>query len=98
MTESKVKNKINSHNEWDKLKEVIVGTADGTTANITWMRPEPIPEEKLEKANAIAKKSSIKWFYDEVAEDTGLLLSTNQKCFRLHFGLVQAIMFTTRVI
>ena len=69
MTESKVKNKINSHNEWDKLKEVIVGTADGTTANITWMRPEPIPEEKLEKANAIAKKSSIKWFYDEVAED-----------------------------
>ena len=24
-------NKINSHNEWDKLKEIIVGTAAGTT-------------------------------------------------------------------
>ena len=25
---------VNSHNEWDKLKEVIVGTADGTTATL----------------------------------------------------------------
>ena len=31
-------NKINSHNEWDKLKEIIVGTAKGTTATLTWNR------------------------------------------------------------
>ena len=30
--------KINSHNEWDKLKEIIVGTAQGTIATITWDR------------------------------------------------------------
>ena len=29
--------KINSHNEWDKLKEIIVGSADGSRASITWV-------------------------------------------------------------
>jgi len=61
--------KVNSHNEWDKLKEVIVGTADGTMATLTWMNSEPIPEQVMDQAYAIAKKASPKWFYDEVAED-----------------------------
>jgi hypothetical protein len=30
--------KVNSHNEWGKLKEVIVGTADGTIATLAWKR------------------------------------------------------------
>ena len=30
--------KINSHNEWDKLKEIIVGRAEGTTATMTWKK------------------------------------------------------------
>ena len=61
--------KINSHNEWDKLKEVIVGTAEGTTATLSWMRPEPISEKIMEKALELSKKASPKWFYDEVEED-----------------------------
>ena len=61
--------KINSHNEWDKLKEVIVGTAEGTTATLSWMRPDPISEEIMEKALELSKKASPKWFYDEVEED-----------------------------
>ena len=28
--------KINSHNEWDKLREIIVGTARNTNATLTW--------------------------------------------------------------
>ncbi len=61
--------KINSHNEWDKLIEVIVGTAEGTTATLSWMRPEPISEKIMEKALELSKKASPKWFYDEVEED-----------------------------
>jgi len=61
--------KINSHNEWDKLREVIVGTADGSIATLSWMRPDPIPHTVLEKATKLAKKASPKWFYDEVSED-----------------------------
>ena len=37
--------KLNSHNEWDKLQEIIVGTADGTIATLSWMRPDPIPQK-----------------------------------------------------
>jgi glycine amidinotransferase len=61
--------KVNSHNEWDKLREVIVGTADGSIATLSWMRPDPIPHKVLEKATKLAKKASPKWFYDEVSED-----------------------------
>ena len=36
---SAVAGKINSHNEWDKLREIIVGTAEGSMAVLTWNRP-----------------------------------------------------------
>ncbi|MAH84038.1 MAG: hypothetical protein CBB68_06690 [Rhodospirillaceae bacterium TMED8] len=62
-------NKINSHNEWDKLREVVVGTAEGTIANLTWMRPDPIPADILEKGLKLAREASPQWFYDEVGED-----------------------------
>lgn len=67
MTE--IAGKINSHNEWDKLREIIVGTAEGSMAVLTWNRPTPIPEETKEQAYAIANRAHPKWFLDEVAED-----------------------------
>ena len=42
--------KINSHNEWDRLREVIVGTAEGSMGILTWTRPTPIPEGVKEAA------------------------------------------------
>ena len=60
---------VNSHNEWDKLREIIVGTAEGSIATLSWMKPDPIPPKVLEKATKLALKASPKWFYDEVAED-----------------------------
>ncbi len=61
--------KVNSHNEWDKLREIIVGTADGTIATLSWMRPDPIPQKVLKEATELAKNASQQWFYDEVSED-----------------------------
>ena len=42
--------KINSHNEWDKLREVILGSADKQSAVLTWDRKDAIPLKNLEKA------------------------------------------------
>lgn len=52
-----VAGKINSHNEWDKLREIIVGTAEGSMAVLTWSRPDPIPENVKEQAYDIAIKA-----------------------------------------
>jgi len=68
--------KVNSHNEWDKLKEIIVGTAEGSMGVVTWHRPEPIPEETKEKAYKLAKEAYPRWFLDEVAEDLNGLADT----------------------
>ena len=62
-------NKINSHNEWDKLKEIIVGTAKGSLATLTWKKNKPPSDNNLSKAKKLAKKACPKWFYDEVEED-----------------------------
>ena len=70
--------KVNSHNEWDKLKEIIVGTAHGTTANLSWMKPDPIPERTLEEARRISAEACPKWFYEEVEEDLQGLADTLQ--------------------
>ncbi|MFH1759957.1 MAG: hypothetical protein ABIA63_02535, partial [bacterium] len=61
--------KLNSHNEWDKLKEIIVGSAERTTAVLTWAKPGPIPDGAREAANKIAVKAHPQWFLDEVNED-----------------------------
>ena len=68
--------KINSHNEWDKLKEVIVGTSTGTMATLTWRKPVPPDGKTLEKAYDLARKACPKWFYDEVEEDLDGLAKT----------------------
>ena len=61
--------KINSHNEWDTLKEVIVGSAQGTRGSLSWQNDKPMKKEHLEKAISLAQKASPKWFVDEVCED-----------------------------
>ena len=49
--------KINSHNEWDKVLEIIVGSADGLVATIEWQSEKEIPEKIKEKAIKLSKKS-----------------------------------------
>ena len=68
--------KINSHNEWDKLKEIIVGSAEGTRATLTWNKPQKIPEKLLEEATKLAEEATPKWLYDEVCEDLEELSKT----------------------
>ena len=72
--------KLNSHNEWDKLKEVIVGSAEGTQATLSWNHnsENKMTEKNLEKAFQLAEKASPKWFYDEVSEDLNNLSQTLQ--------------------
>ena len=38
-------NKINSHNEWDKLREIIVGSGEGLGATIEWHSEKKISED-----------------------------------------------------
>lgn len=61
--------KINSHNEWDKLREVIVGTAEGTHAVLTWARPDPVPTEVMQQAETLVHQAHPQWFLDEIQED-----------------------------
>lgn len=68
--------KINSHNEWDKLREIIVGTAEGTRAVLTWPRPDPFPEDTLETVLKLGQEAYPQWFLDEVQEDLDGLAST----------------------
>lgn len=79
MSESKTFGKVNSHNEWDKLKEIIVGTSIGTQATLTWRRDKEPDSEVLKKAFELARKACPKWFYDEVEEDLDDLASTLRK-------------------
>lgn len=68
--------RINSHNDWDPLKEIIVGSAEGTTAVLTWPRPDPILPRALERAQQLAREAYPKWFVDEVNEDLDNLANT----------------------
>ena len=54
--------KINSHNGWDKLKEIIVGTAEGTVGGLTWNKPEAPNQKLLEEAIKLSKEACPKWF------------------------------------
>lgn len=59
---------INSHNEWDKLREVIVGQG-GTKACLIFPRPGPIPPGLFEKAERLAREAYPQWLVDEINED-----------------------------
>ena len=60
--------KINSHNEWDRLREVIVGRAESVAA-LVFPTAEPIPDEIRQEAFALALKAYPQYFLDEVNED-----------------------------
>jgi N-dimethylarginine dimethylaminohydrolase len=60
--------KINSHNEWDTLKEVIVGNAEAR-AGLIFNNSENIKEKDLEKALKLAQEAFPQWLIDEMAED-----------------------------
>jgi N-dimethylarginine dimethylaminohydrolase len=58
--------KLNSHNEWDPLKAVVIGTVEGFSPGLE------IPEARLgvlEGALDLVGKAFPQWYLDEVAED-----------------------------
>ncbi|MDO8521849.1 MAG: arginine deiminase family protein [bacterium] len=61
--------KINSHNEWDTLREVVVGSAEHMTIGLEFPEGKTVSSEEFEKAATIAKKALPQWYQDEVAED-----------------------------
>ncbi|BAY26011.1 hypothetical protein NIES2100_58210 [Calothrix sp. NIES-2100] len=58
--------KLNSHNEWDSLKAVVVGTVAGFRPGIEVANAS---FDILESAVALANKAYPQWYLDEVAED-----------------------------
>lgn len=60
---------INSHNEWDKLREVVLGSAGHTMAALTWTKSDPIPPFVQKTAYDLAKKAYPQWLLNEVNED-----------------------------
>jgi glycine amidinotransferase len=77
--------KINSHNEWDTLKEVIVGNADAR-AGLVFNNAEDLKEKDIEKALELAQEAFPQWLIDEMAEDldelSGVLRDFGAKVFR----------------
>ena len=71
-----VKNKLNSHNEWDPLKEVIVGTAKNTVGTLSWLKPGPIDRSVLDEAKDLAIKACPSRVIEEVEEDLDGLANT----------------------
>lgn len=60
--------KINSHNEWDPLKEIVVGYGDAR-AGLIFPQQGMIPGELQTKAKQIAKAAYPQWLIDEINED-----------------------------
>lgn len=60
--------KINSHNEWDTLREIVVGTVQNQ-APLAFPGSSPVPQEQLDKALALAAEAFPAWLSDEIKED-----------------------------
>ena len=58
--------KLNSHNEWDALKTVVVGTISGFSPGLEMVDASP---DILENAISLARKAYPQWYLDEVGED-----------------------------
>jgi glycine amidinotransferase len=71
--------KINSHNEWDPLREIIVGTVDGATACLEFRSDQRPDESLIAKASELAAKAYPSAFLDEVQEDLEDLCDTLRK-------------------
>jgi N-dimethylarginine dimethylaminohydrolase len=74
--------KLNSHDEWSRMREVILGTVDG------FVPPIEVPsadEGLLARASAIVAKAYPQWYLDEVAEDLAGLEAVLRKAgVRVH--------------
>ena len=66
-------------NEWDKIKEVIVGSARQSTLAAEYYEKTEIPEDKREKLIELTNTASPQWFLDEVNEDLDNLASILKK-------------------
>ena len=60
--------RLNSHNEWDRLREVIVGRAEGR-ASLIFEASGPVPESLVEQATRLAREAFPQWLIDEINED-----------------------------
>ena len=58
--------KLNSHNEWDPLKAVVVGSVEAFSPGL---EVEKSNRSVLERARVIARTAFPQWYLDEVAED-----------------------------
>jgi glycine amidinotransferase/scyllo-inosamine-4-phosphate amidinotransferase 1 len=91
--------KINSHNEWDTLKEVIVGSADNMTVGLEFSHAAPVSRSLAEKAINIAKKAHPGWYLDEVREDLEnlcrILTGFGAKVFRPDHRRANSLFSTT---
>lgn len=58
--------KLNSHNEWDPLRVVVVGTVEGFAPGLEIPNAQP---GLLEEARELAGEAYPQWYLDEVAED-----------------------------
>ena len=65
--------KLNSHNEWDKLKEIIVGTAKKSTAVLSWKKNHNLSYKDISDARKLASEAYPKWFLEEIEEDLDVL-------------------------
>jgi len=74
-----MKSKINSHNEWDTLKEVVVGSARQSTVAAEYFDKTEIPENKKKKLIELTNNASPQWFLDEVNEDLDNLANILKK-------------------
>lgn len=63
--------KLNSHNEWDPLKVVIVGSVENFAPGVEF--PADCPTAVQEESQRIVAKACPQWYVDEVAEDLATL-------------------------
>lgn len=73
--------KLNSHNEWDKLQEIIVGRGESKAGLIfeNYTGLGSISRENLEKAEKLAKEAYPDWLVNEINEDLEELAGVARK-------------------
>jgi N-dimethylarginine dimethylaminohydrolase len=69
--------KLNSHNEWDRLRKVVVGTVEGFSPGLEFDSRVPLQFRK--QAVELAKSAYPQAYLDEVAEDLDDLCRLFQK-------------------
>ena len=88
---------INSHNEWDRLREIIIGRAEAQAALVFSANGEYF-EPKLEHAQKLARQAFPEWLVDEINEDLeglcDVLRSFGVTVHRPNAGVVGAVFKT----